>query len=319
MKRLFLFLILIVSSCSSASKIYERTEMHMGTVIILKCGCREEKLANGAFDAAFSEIARIESVMSLYDTTSELSKLNKTGKSTNLELVDVIRKAVEVSELTEGAFDITVGSLLKNYDFANKKLLDKRILETKLPFVNYKDIEFDSIGVKIPQGVRLDLGGIAKGYAIDRAIGVLSSFGIKNGLVNAGGDVRMIGKKEWKIGLKHPRNDQILKTFRFKNISVATSGDYERYFVKEGVIYHHIINPKTGSSARECMSVTVISKEAIDADAFATGVFVLGHEKGMQLLEQLDGIEGIIIYEENGTLTIKESKGMKQYYEVYPQ
>lgn len=314
MRRLCIFLILIVTGCSS-NKIYERTEIHMGTVFTLKCECREEKLANEASDAAFSEIARIESVMSLYDKTSELSKLNRTGQSNNSELIDIIKKAVEVSELTEGAFDITVGSLLEDYDFDNKKFPNKKTLKTKFPLVNYKNIKFDSIGVKIPKGVKLDLGGIAKGYAADRAIEVLSSYGIKNGLVNAGGDVRVMGKKEWIIGLKHPRKEEILGTFRLKNMSVATSGDYERYFVKDGVRYHHIINPKTGSSAIGCISVTVVSKKAIDADAYATGIFVLGEKKGMKLLERLDGVEGIIIYEENGKLAVKESKGMKLYYE----
>ncbi len=164
------------------------------------------------------------------------------------------------------------------------------------------------------KGMKLDLGGIAKGYAIDKGIDAIRKNGVADALVNAGGDIRTIGESEngqWKIGVLHPReNGRIIDTLLMKDISVATSGDYRKYFISGGKRYHHILNPSTGLPTEGVQSVTIIAPFAVDADALATAVFVMGKKNGMKLVEKLKDIEGIII-DSDGLVVY--SSGIKNY------
>jgi thiamine biosynthesis lipoprotein len=161
-------------------------------------------------------------------------------------------------------------------------------------------------------GMRIDLGGIAKGYAVDRAFEILISKGYRNVIVNAGGDIRAGGKKArgpWVIGIQDPRDrSRLLTTFDAVEISIATSGDYERYFVEDGVRYHHLLNPFTGLPARQCRSVTILTEDTLSADGLATAVFVMGPTRGLRLIEAIEGIEGLIVSADG---RIIQSNGLK--------
>ncbi|MEE9543651.1 MAG: FAD:protein FMN transferase, partial [Thermodesulfobacteriota bacterium] len=220
------------------------------------------------------------------------------------ELFKVVSGAVKVSRMTSGAFDPSWAAMHGLWDFRpdNKRIPSKEELEKALPLINYKLIELDpdkmTVGLK-EKGMAIGLGGIAKGYAVDRAMERLSKMGIRNAIIKAGGDVRVQGRREggepWRISIQHPREEGVLARLPLSNISISTSGDYERYFMKDSILYHHIIDPETGYPARGCQSVTILAPDTMTSDAFATAVFVLGPEKGLRLVERLNGVEAIIV------------------------
>jgi len=214
---------------------------------------------------------------------------------------------IEIGNLTQGTFDISIRPLMEVWeDFETEEIPVEKSIRDALKLVNYADIKINNEKLELKPGMKLDLSGIAKGYAVDRAIEVLEAFGVTAALVNAGGDIRVMGDRVWKIGIKNPRGAGIVRTLSLKNESVATSGNYEKYFIKNGVRYHHILDPKAGYPARECVSVTVLTEKCSFADALATGVFILGSEKGRDLLENL-GVKGVIIREKEGELILKET------------
>ena len=279
----------------------------MGTTVTITVYNDEKKEAKKVIELAFNEIKRIDNLLSNYKEDSEVSLLNKNSfiEDMSNDLLYNVKKALRYSELSEGAFDITVQPILNLYtdSFENKKRAptDEEIKET-LKLVDFENvvIEFKKIYFK-EKGMKITLGGITKGYVIDKAINVLEKNNIKHALVNAGGDLRAIGNKgreNWNIALSNPRNkNERIALIELNNNSVATSGDYERYY-DEDKKFHHIVNPKTGYSADELISVTIIAYKAIDADALATSVFVLGKEQGLELIEKLDNVEGLIITKE---------------------
>ncbi|MDG9667975.1 FAD:protein FMN transferase [Hahella sp. CR1] len=262
--------------------------------------------AEKAFTAVDEEFDRLEALMSVYIDSSEVSKVNRLAAKQAVvitpELFHLIEKAQRVSELSGGAFDITFASIGKYYNYREGLEPDARQIEENLPAINYRWIEMDpaalSIHFKDPR-VTIDLGGIAKGYAVDKAIEKLAGLGIQYALVSAGGDSRLMGDKHgrpWIVGVKDPRlEDKNAVLIPLENTAISTSGDYERFFMHDGVRVHHIISPKTGKSAEESQSVTIIGPDATTTDALSTTVFILGAEKGLELIEKLPGIDAIII------------------------
>ncbi len=287
--------------------------------IILPQGSEED------FSAAFNEIKRIEKLMNVHDPESEISRINRLGSKKAIkvskEIFEVLERALEYSKLTSGAFDASIRPLSHLWGEKGKlkEVPEVKEIEEKLPLVNYKNIILNEGNQTVEfkrEGMALDLGGIAKGYAMDCAIKVLRERGIEEALVNAGGDIRVIGERDWKIGLQHPRKEnEVLAVIRLKGQAIATSGDYQRYFIKEGKRYHHIINPETGYPALECMSVTIIGPNAIQTDILATGVFILGPKEGMKLIESLKDVEGIII-DYQGKVFL--SPGLKEKLQISP-
>ncbi|MDZ7260737.1 MAG: FAD:protein FMN transferase [candidate division KSB1 bacterium] len=330
---LFLSAILLFSlSCGREFNIHtiETTRLAMDTVVQISIFYSEplNPKAREALEAAFKTIDEIEQLTSTYQDSSEVSRVNRlAGKQfqrVSPQLIQVITEAQKVSELSNGAFDITVAPLLRLWNFhsENHRLPSDTEIAEKQPLVNYKNIliQGDEIGFQRP-GMGLDLGGIAKGYAIDQAIKVLQDYGIKDAMVNAGGDLRTIsspltrGKR--KVWIRHPRNKgQFFGYFKMDTGSVATSGDYERFFMVDSVRYHHILDPKTGFPAGKCISATIQTDTAIRADALATAVFVLGPEEGMKLIERLPDVEGVIIYETRDKLEWKVSEGLVKTLKV---
>jgi FAD:protein FMN transferase len=292
-------LILFLAGCTKQPvEVYDARVM-LGTVIEIKVIDPDPQKAKQALENSFGEISRIEKIMSHFDPHSALSQLNRRGYSEDKELYALISKSVEISKITDGGFDVTVGPLMNLWDFkaqVPQVPLAQQINHT-IKNVGYKYINIDSNKnrIMIKKGIDIDLGGIAKGYATDQAIAVLQKQGIHTALVNAGGDIRAIGNKEWHIGLKNPRGNDILAAIMVKNKAVVTSGDYERYFIKQGKRYHHILNPSTGYPADLCQSVTVIAPTATAAVALAKGIFVAGPVKGLKIAASQAQTETIII------------------------
>lgn len=280
----------------------------MGTDIELIASEPDEAKVGLAFDLAIKEIERIELEMSEWREGTYVSAINqKAGKEAVAvpeELFHVIASAQKVSELSDGAFDISWATMRGLWKFkkGEERIPSSEEISDKLPFINYKNIELDEAKRTVflkKEGMAIGLGGIAKGYAVDKAMEILVKHGITNAIVKAGGDMRIQGtddNKPWDIGIQHPRNKtQVLAALHLSNMSISTSGDYERFFIKDGVLYHHIIDPKTAMPARGCISVTILAPDTMTSDALSTAVFVLGPEKGMQLIKLLPGIEGIIV------------------------
>jgi FAD:protein FMN transferase len=294
-----------------------RSVESMDTFFTITVYSDEPEPAETAIAEAFNEIKKIESELSVYRGDSEISKLNrdKIIKSPFEDLKINIEKALYYSNLSDGAFDITIQPIL---DLYNRSFIEKgsipsaKTINRELKKIGYKRIIIKDREIRIGDNQRITLGGIAKGYAVEKAVEILKRHHITMALVDAGGNMRALGKKPegmWTVALADPRDaNNYITTIALDNNAVSTSGDYERYFDDE-MKYHHIINPKTGYSATELISVTIVTDNAFDADALSTAVFVLGKEKGMRLIESLPGVESLIITREK---EIVKSSGFKE-------
>ena len=280
------------------------TRIMMGTFVSITVN-KAPKQFKSIINRAFLEITRIESIMSTYSPTSDISILNRKGYLNEVcpELQTVVLRSLYYGRLSAGAFDITIKPVLdlykRCYQEQDRPPSPSELSET-LDLVNFRNVLVEDDQIHLTkQNAQITLDGIAKGYIIDLVIDVLQKNEIHHALVNVGGDMRGIGQssraKPWSIALQNPRNvKDYLAIIHLTNQAVATSGDYERFFVQDKTV-HHIIDPKTGQSARSLISATVIARMAIDADALATAVFVLGPQEGMELIESLEGIEALLI------------------------
>jgi thiamine biosynthesis lipoprotein len=322
-----LFLFIFHPSPLHPSNLFKYHQVSMGTVIeITLIGDDEELIRKAAFQA-FQEIKRIEHLMSPWRESSEVNRINQSaGKNwvkVSPEILKVIRKAQEISELSDGRFDITVGPLTELWRAAREREIPPSVeeLEQRLSLVNFRNVMIDpEKGILLKkEKMSIDLGGIAKGYAVDRAFKLLKNLGYKNLIVNAGGDLRVGGSKidqPWSIGIQDPRASQkIMAKVSTSDSAIATSGDYEKFFIHQGKRYHHIFNPSNGLSAEECRSVTIFSQDGMTADALATAVFVLGPEKGYGLCQRLKGVDCLIVDKE-GKITL--SPGLKSRISFNP-
>lgn len=296
---------------------YARTLM--GTVVEITLVGSDDARLNAAAEAAFDEIKRLEGMMSHYKDDSDVAKINRAaGKEAitiSEETMDVIDASLKLSQITNGAFDVTMGVLGKVWHFTKDDKGEPSppsVEEVKklLPLIDYRRIILDKerSTVKLEkQGMKINLGGAAKGYIIGKAVEVLKKHGVKKGIVHAGGDMVVFQEPDshpWLIGIQDPRNkDKIVGTIKAQNTAVSTSGDYERFFIKDGMRYHHIMDPSTGFPANKSMAVTIVTKDPTLADALSTAVFVMGPDEGMKLIEQLPDIEGLII-DAKETLTV---------------
>lgn len=314
MHKLFVvILMLALTSAAYSSEWVVRDAEIMGTTVHTEVWHQDESIAQQVADLVIQTMHEVNQSMSPYIETSELSLVNKNAVSEVLPVTDelyaVIDRALHYSQMTNGAFDVTFASVGYLYDYRNAVRPTKSDIQQQLEGVNYKHIVLDAnrktIRFKQPQ-VRIDLGGIAKGYAVDLAISRAQEHGVERIFVSAGGDTRILGDREgrpWVIGIRHPLDrEKVIAKIPLVNEALSTSGDYERYFDEDGVRYHHIIDPKTGDSARKVHSVTILGPTAMDTDALSTSVFVLGAREGLELLESLEGIEGIIIDNEANLL-----------------
>jgi thiamine biosynthesis lipoprotein len=288
-------------------RLFRQSRILMGTSVEITVSRVEPKTAEEAMEAAFQEVERINRLMSHYRPGSEVSQISRHAGQKEVrvspETLEVIERALYFSRLSDGSFDITIGPVFRLWNFREGKIPEEEVLKENLERVDYRKIKIDrgrsTVFLEGPR-MELDLGAIAKGYAVDRACAVLKKSGIGNFLVNAGGDLKVGGEKEkglsWTIGIQHPRlPSEFIAKLKPKDAGVATSGDYEKSFVIDGERYHHILVPSTGMPARECQSVTILAPSAMDADALATTVFVLGPKKGFALIEKMPGVHAIIV------------------------
>lgn len=293
----------------------------MGTSLDIAVLGEEGPALDDAIRAAIKELKRVEAVFTTWDKKSIISKVNREAGGAPVvvpkEVIRLTLEALEVSRKTEGAFDLTWGSVGKLWDFKAKKeavVPSKEKIQTALAGVGFKKIKIDQekSTLWLPKGVTIGYGGIAKGYGVDRAIEVLKKRGIRNAIVNAGGDLRVIGRdfgKLFNITIKHPRDkNKYLAILPVKNVAVVSSGDYERYITVNGKRYSHILDPRVGWPVRHTQSVTLLAPSAALADALATGVFVLGPKKGLALVDQWKGVEALIV---DGDGKLHLSKGLK--------
>lgn len=322
---LFHILVLIFAykdsvGAENIKKRFSETRLLMGTVVEVIIIADNESVARKSIADAFSAMERVDRLMSNFKEESDVSKINRGAGSeavaVDSDVVEVIKKSIYYSEISDGAFDITIGGVEELYNFEDEgRIPEKGKFKNSVSLIGYKNIIINGNTVRLTKkGIKLDLGGIAKGYAIDKGIDAIKKNGVADALINAGGDIRAIGESEngqWKVGVLHPRENGKLKdTLLLKDLSVATSGDYRKYFVAGGKRYHHILNPSTGLPTEGVQSVTIIAPLAVDSDALATAVFVLGKKKGMEMIERLKDVEGIII--DSDGLAIYSS-GVKKY------
>ncbi len=284
----------------------------MGTRVHVEFYLEDDSQGPALLGQVMDEMHRIDATLSSYKATSELSKLNQNAPNgwvkVSDELFDLLTKAHQVSQLTNGAFDVTYASVGRYYDYREGKAPDTETITKAVQGINYwyveRDVERQQVRYTRPE-VYVALGGIAKGHAVDRGISILQAAGVAHASISAGGDSRIIGDRlgqPWSVGIQHPRQeDQMSAVLPLVDTAVSTSGDYERYFEKDGVRYHHILDPNTGRSATGSWSVTILGPEATLTDALSTSVFVLGPERGLALIDQLPGIDAIII-DPNGDL-----------------
>ncbi len=296
------------------------THSAMGTEIHV--GLWHDNAAQGrlAITEIRREMRRIDQTYSPWIETSDLARLNASAAKKPFplspEFAFLIDRSLYFSRISEGTFDITFASVGWFYDYREKQQPDPKTREKLLHAVNYRLLQFDPQAPSLKfshEDLRIDLGGIAKGYAVDRAIAILEKFGVTQATVSAGGDSRVLGQnrdRPWAIGIRNPRKKnsddrEVVLTLPLADTAVSTSGDYERYFIDEatGTRVHHIINPRTGKSATDVISTTIIGPRATDTDALSTTVFVLGPEKGLELINRLDGFDAVII----------DSKGRVRY------
>lgn len=319
------FFSLILSSltfinAAPVKKRFSETRLLMGTSAEVIVVHTDEGAARKAINDAFSAMERVDRLMSNFKDDSDISRINKIAVNEDItvdgEVIEVLKKSIYYSKISNGAFDITIGGAEELYDFGNGgKLPEGHKFKDAVGSIGYKNIRIKGNTVRLlKKGIKLDLGGIAAGYAVDKGIEAIKKYGINDALINISGDIRAIGKSEngsWKIGVLHPREeDKLMNTLLLKDISVATSGDYRKFFISHGKRYHHILNPSTGLPAEGIRSVTIIAPLAVDADALSTTVFVMGKEKGMALIEKLKEVNGIIV-DSNGIVSY--SSGIKNY------
>lgn len=306
LKSVFCLIVLALFPLTTFAQWFEDTQSIMGTSIHVEVWSETPESGKQAIQAVMQEMQRINQLMSPYISSSELSQLNTLATETpvkvSTELYDLIALSVELAKETDGAFDITFASVGYLYHYRKNQKPAQNTINDLLSAVNYRHITFhpqqSEISFAHPK-VKIDLGGIAKGHAVDNSIEILKQHGVKHALVSAGGDTKLLGDrlgKPWMVGIRDPRHaDKQTVVLPLSDTALSTSGDYERYFEQDGQRYHHILSPKTGESAHEVQSVSIIGPRSTLTDALSTAVFVLGVQQGMNLLNRTPGYDGIIV------------------------
>jgi thiamine biosynthesis lipoprotein len=296
----------------------------MGAPVQITAYTTREAEAVAAFDAAFAEFDRLDSLLSVWKEGSDVLRLNASAGqrpvSVSLDTMDVLRQAVQAGDWTNGKFDITFGALSDVWKFDHDQ--DNRIptpseIAARLPLVDYRNVVLDEHALTAfirRRGARVHLGGIGKGFAVDHAVTILRSRGLTDFMVQSGGDMYVAGRRgdrPWRLGIRDPRGpaERMFATVELSDSTFSTSGDYERFFIQNGVRYHHLIDPDLGRPAQGTRSVTIVAKSATQADWLSTGVLVAGPEAGMALIERLPDVEGVIVTNRNQVLVSSGLQG----------
>lgn len=292
----------------------------LGTLVTIKLYGDRESLAS-LFPLAFTQFDRVDSLMSRYRDDSEVAAIERAaGRAVvpSPAVHHVLERSLYWARVSEGAFDPTVGALTHLWNFPDAVAApDSASVDSALALVDYRALALDERGVQLTRaGVRLDLGAAAKGYAVDQAVEALRSGGALSGLIEAGGDIRYWGQKpdghQWRFGIQHPRDpNQYFEVDDIGLAAIATSGDYQQYFSDGEQRYHHILDPQNGWPARRLISATVWAETAMDADILSTAVFVLGAQRGLELVEQWPRVEALVFTETAGGLESQATSGVQ--------
>ncbi|MGI6038279.1 MAG: FAD:protein FMN transferase [Limnochordia bacterium] len=281
--------------------------------------------AQGAIEAAKQELLRVEKLFDRFSPDTQIHKLNERAAQEPVpvsgETKYLLEQGIYYGELTDGAFDITIGRLADAWGFGTSPgIPSPETMAAVLPLVDYRLVELvDGYVSLAKEGVVLDVGGIAKGHAVDRGVNLLQEQGIQRALVNAGGDIFALGTRPdgnpWRVGIQNPEDPQrVIAAIGLVDQAIATSGDYQRFFEVDGTRYHHILDPRGGYPVRGLSSVSVIAPTALAADALATGVFVLGIDKGLALVESLKDVEALLITDEGKIILSSGLEGKVQFF-----
>lgn len=323
MKKIAVFLmalVLIFSLSSCGVKKFSDTGFYLDTVVTLTVYDED----NSSIEKAFSEIQRLESLLSITIPESDVNRVNNdTGwVEVSPEMQEIVANALDYSSITDGAFDITIAPLIElwNVNDGGPVPSDAEINE-KLAMADFSKIKMENGSIYAENSLMINLGGVAKGYIADEICELMKSEGVEHGLVNLGGNVAAFGGnangEDYTIGIRDPFGTEtdIIGTVSISNGSVVTSGGYERFFVEDEKIYHHILDPKTGYPAESGLSsVTIVAESSCMADALSTAVYVLGAEKGLELIESLENVECLLV-DNYGDLIF--SSGMEAIFTKY--
>jgi len=313
----------------SKEVLIKRSQYLMGTLVFVTGVATQENIAKNAVAAGLAEIRRIEHFMSTWIPTSELSQVNAAAGQhpvqVSTENMEVLKASLHMAILTEGGFNIAVGPAVEAWNVSQKgRIPSKEELNAMRPLISLENIVLDEQAKTVyltRAGMKIDVGGIGKGYTADLVVAVMQAAGATAGVVALSGDIKTFGRmpdqERFVFGIQHPRKEQghILGWIELENEAVSTAGDYQRYIMQDGIRYHHILDPATLQPARGCQSVTIIAKEGVMADGLDTGIFVMGPEKGMALIESLSDVEGVIVNAQGEVLI---SSGLKSRLRLEP-
>lgn len=298
----------------STPRLVERVRPAMGSELRLTAWTADEAAAVSAFESVFAEFNRLDNLLSVWKPGSDVLRLNEAAGRRPIPVAEdtrrVLQAAAEAFALSHGAFDATFGRLAEIWKFdhdQDNRVPARKEIDARLPFVDGRAVEVDrppGTAFITRKGVGLHLGGIGKGFAVDRAVRMLGDLGLKDVMVQAGGDLYAAGHRDgrpWRLGINDPRGDagDIFASLDVSDGAFSTSGDYERYFIDKGVRYHHLIDTRTGQPARGCRSVTILAPTALAADWMSTAVFILGPTDGMALVERTPDVEAVIVTADN--------------------
>jgi len=326
LRRLSLMMLMVIATYSAKSQVTERRDVKlMGCHFDITVVESDVARANNFIDLAIAEISRIEKLISSWDSNSETSEINRNSGikpvKVDLELFQLIQRSIAISQLTDGAFDISFASMdrIWKFDGSMKSMPSKEEIAASVKKVGYRNIELNSMDTTVflrLEGMKIAFGAIGKGYAADKARRLLESKGVKSAIINASGDMITWGAQAngmpWKVAIVNPMNKE--KIFGMVDISdqaIVTSGDYEKFVIFDGERYAHIINPKTGMPTKGIISATVIAQSAELADALATSVFVMGIESGLFFINQLPGVECLLV-DEHGKMWKSEGLNLQE-------
>jgi thiamine biosynthesis lipoprotein len=318
-------IVVLSAACAprASARAVERVRVSMGSELRLTAWTADERGAWSAFDAVFNEFDRLESLMSTWRPGSDVERLNAAAGQqpvhVSSDVIAVLLTARQASEWTGGRFDVTFGVLSGLWKFDHDQdntIPDMRDVRARLPLIDYRALAIDAqAGTAYLEraGMRVNLGGIGKGYAVDRGAAILRARGFHDFLIQSGGDLYAAGHRDgeaWRLGIQDPRGPggQAFARVAVSDGTFSTSGDYERAFVRDGVRYHHIIDPTTGEPARGCRSTTVLASRAVVADALSKSVFLLGIDQGMALFERLH-VEAVVVTTKNEVIVTPGLKG----------
>ncbi len=292
----------------------DRTEFVFGSYVRIRALAPSQSKAENAVRKTFQEMFRLDTLWSGFLTGSEVALVNESGRAlVSAETRDLIEAGLEFCRETEGALDITVQPLIEAWGFLGDgyRVPDTAELKALCKLIDFRKVKVFGDSVVLTRGVRIDLGAVAVGRAVDRAVETLKAAGVEQGLIDAGGDIRVFGNRVWRIGLQNPRGEGVIRVFKLRNQAVSTSGDYQKFFEVDGQRFCHIFDPGTGYPAGECASVTVVAQSALAADAYSTAVFVLGPEKGLKMVQARESLEVVVLVDRGDSLAGYESGGVK--------